>query len=719
MVRVLILTLGATGCSIFINDDKQDYDGDGFIGLEDCDDGNWAVSPNAPEVCDGIDNDCDGQVDDADPDVDLSTERIWYADTDGDGFGDPDNGIAGCMPPPETVTNDDDCDDTDGGVHPDAGEICNEVDDNCNGLIDDEDHHLDTSTGSTFYQDRDEDGFGDASRTVAACVLPAGSVDNAEDCDDLDPAVHPDANEVCNGIDDDCNSETDDADSGLDLSTAQRFYADSDSDGYGDPNLSELRCEPRIRYVDNSDDCNPALRSVHPGAREICNNIDDDCDNAIDDADDSVDLSTGTQWYVDDDGDAYGDDRLVALACDQPFGFAAAGGDCDDETDWINPGAPDRCNYVDDDCDETTDHSGVWWYDPVTESWTDYTSNFQAGTAAAPAAITAPGIGGFYVCAGTYRASIEAVDDLAVLGPDGPDATVLDGGYDVSGVGNYLVEGVALGSNVVTGVTLRNAYGGIYADGGEILAWDTVLEDHAGAFGDAVTGFGTTVELEDVQIRRNAGYAAFYLSFGTASLTDVTFEDNTSGRVASFLTADATLAGVTSRDNDTSIPMYFSNGDVDLSDIVAANNTVSGHGGALYFTGSSGTVADLVASTNTAGSGLYGGAVYASTSDLTYTDCTLTGNTAFLGGGLYETSGTSTLTNCRFTGNHATGTGGGMRAFVHTATVTDSSFSRNTATVNGAGAGLNEATVDFGNTSFVDNTADAGAAECARTAPTS
>ncbi|MEZ4739086.1 MAG: MopE-related protein [Flavobacteriales bacterium] len=79
------------------------------------------------EICDGIDNDCDGDVDE---------DFIWYTDADGDGFGDDATGVFNCTAPPNTVNVGGDCDDSNPDVHPGANEICDGLDTNCDGITD-------------------------------------------------------------------------------------------------------------------------------------------------------------------------------------------------------------------------------------------------------------------------------------------------------------------------------------------------------------------------------------------------------------------------------------------------------------------------------------------------------------------------------------------------------------------------------------------------------
>ncbi|MCP4808452.1 MAG: hypothetical protein GY913_05915 [Proteobacteria bacterium] len=109
----------------------DDLDEDGFGEADDCDDAAAEVNPDAVESCNGVDDDCNGQVDDAVGD-------LWFADVDEDGFGDPATETQSCDGVSGTVADDTDCDDTDETVFPGANEVCNEADDDCGGVVDED-----------------------------------------------------------------------------------------------------------------------------------------------------------------------------------------------------------------------------------------------------------------------------------------------------------------------------------------------------------------------------------------------------------------------------------------------------------------------------------------------------------------------------------------------------------------------------------------------------
>jgi hypothetical protein len=286
-----------------------DADGDGFGGTlvassdlscggatapGDCDDADPARSPAQPEVpLDGVDQDCDGQ-------------EGCFADLDGDGAGG--RTVVGCGDP-AAAGNDDDCDDDDDTVAPSRDEACNGIDDDCNGFVDDGFPRV------PVYVDADGDGFGDdGSAPLDTCLPPDGYAPLDGDCDDDDPATRPGGLDGC-GIDRNCDGE------GLACTGA-----DADGDGYCDAPSCGAGLLPG--------DCDDDDPGVNPGEPERCDGVDQDCSGAPDDGLD-----------VDADGDGF----EAAGACD------GGEADCDDADPGAFPGAFERCNAEDDDCDGRVD----------------------------------------------------------------------------------------------------------------------------------------------------------------------------------------------------------------------------------------------------------------------------------------------------------------------------------------------------------------------------
>ena len=344
-----------------------DDDGDGALVDDDCDDHDAATAPGSAEVCDGLDNDCNGLIDDNPTDPSL-----WYTDTDGDGYGDPAVVTPACDAPTGSVADNTDCDDGDRAVHPDATEVCNGVDDDCDGLTDDN-----AVDAPTWYTDADSDGYGDPLTGVDTCTAPPGRVADDTDCDDTEATAFPGHPEVCDGIDDDCDGTSDEG--ALDATT---WYADTDGDGDGDPGVSLDACVAPPGYVADAMDCDDTRSATHPGATETCNGIDDDCDGTVDDG--AADAPT---WYADRDGDTYGDVSSGVAACVAPTGYVADATDCDDTRVVVYPGAPEVCDGLDNDCDTMVDDGAIdavtWYADTDGDSY----GNASAGIAACSAPV--------------------------------------------------------------------------------------------------------------------------------------------------------------------------------------------------------------------------------------------------------------------------------------------------------------------------------------------
>jgi PGF-pre-PGF domain-containing protein len=245
--------------------DIDDGDGDGYNYSLDCNDSDASINPGSTEVCDGADNNCDGNVDEG-------------FDSDGDGY---------------TICGGD-CDDTNANVKPGATEVCDEMDNNC-------DSNVDEGVKSIYYQDADGDGYGNPFLTTQACSAPLGYISNNTDCNDANASIYPSAAEVCgDGIDQNCD--------GVDMECS---CADGDGDGYSDitcggsdcndanasinPEADETPYDGIDQDCDGHDlvdwdgdgynyslDCNDTDAGVNPGVNETCDGEDNDCDGEID-----------------------------------------------------------------------------------------------------------------------------------------------------------------------------------------------------------------------------------------------------------------------------------------------------------------------------------------------------------------------------------------------------------------------------------------------------
>ncbi len=297
----------------------------------DCDDADGAVSPDGSEVCDGLDNNCDG-------DVDEGFAAVWYADGDTDGFGDATSAVSACSAPAGYIADASDCDDLSIGVNPAAAEVCDGIDNNCDGAIDD-------GFVGTWYADADGDGFGDAASAVDSCSAPAGYIADGSDCNDADDTIHPTAAEVCDGVDNDCDGYGD-------TGSASTWYADADSDGYGNASVTVSTCAAPTGYIGDATDCEDGDGSVNPSATEVCDGVDNDCDG-------SADEGLGSTWYADADADGYGDATVAVSDCTAPAGYVVDATDCDDGDVGTNPGATETCDALDNNCDGAIDDGGV------------------------------------------------------------------------------------------------------------------------------------------------------------------------------------------------------------------------------------------------------------------------------------------------------------------------------------------------------------------------
>ncbi len=314
---MLLLTLGCVRHGLYEERLARltDDDGDGWTEEQgDCNDLDAQQHPEAEELCDGKDQDCDGEIDE-----DAATS-LWYPDVDGDGFGLSEGQQASCTPLEGYATQGEDCDDANAAVNPGAQELCatEGVDDDCDGQVDE----ASAQDSSAWYADADGDGYGEDPAEEGCEAPQSGWVQASGDCDGSDDAVHPGADEVWyDGVDQDCDGASD---------------HDADGDSF-----------------DLGKDCDDTDPAVHPEAEEVWyDGVDQDCDGGSD-----------------HDADGDGHDRV------------SEGLDCDDSDPAVNPDQEEICgDGIDQDCDGGPGSCGLPTLGDSSSSLLSNTLGFEAGT---------------------------------------------------------------------------------------------------------------------------------------------------------------------------------------------------------------------------------------------------------------------------------------------------------------------------------------------------
>ncbi|MSP55708.1 MAG: hypothetical protein EXR69_08925 [Myxococcales bacterium] len=395
----------------------------------DCDDADATVNPGGAEVCDeaDADEDCDGAMDDDDGSLDLSTTSLYYRDADGDEWAPSTAASLSLCDPSGLYRAPDlgDCDDTDAAVSPDAAEVCDvdDVDEDCDGLSDDDDSSRLGSSTSPWYADGDGDGSGDATRSAGSCDGSATySATTGDDCDDTNAAVNPLEDEICDAanVDEDCDERADDADSGRLASSTSTWYRDADGDGYGaGAGLASCDAGATAGYTSTTaSDCDDGTASVSPIAAEVCDasDTDEDCDGRADDLDSSTSTTSKTRYYADSDSDGFGRSTDAgALACAASLSRSATNAsDCDDSSSGVSPADTEVCDNADtdEDCDGLSDDDDssasaasrlTWYTDADSDGYGD------------------PSLGGAASCDGTAtrttRDGTDCDDALATVNP--------------------------------------------------------------------------------------------------------------------------------------------------------------------------------------------------------------------------------------------------------------------------------------------------------------
>ncbi len=321
----------------------------------DCDDNDDTVNPGMQDACadaDGLDNDCDGAIDNG-------GLQIWYLDADGDGFGSA--ATIACTPPAEHVANDGDCDDQDPAISPIATEICDGLDNNCDGVIDE---------GFTWYTDADGDGYGDDATAQNTCSPPLGAVQVGGDCDDNDPtrsssatlyvvsdlsAVGGSANYVFTQgsavITGEVVLQEDPEFEEATVGIVSECLVNGCFSITVSPNNVQLAEDAYVEF--STDPGNFEMFSISTGFfgsngiadAELCDGLDNDCDGEVDE---------DFRWYTDADGDGFGDETTMQISCSPVPNAIQISGDCNDaDPNLTTLGAP--CN----DGDPATNNDSV------------------------------------------------------------------------------------------------------------------------------------------------------------------------------------------------------------------------------------------------------------------------------------------------------------------------------------------------------------------------
>lgn len=278
----------------------QDLDGDSY--------GNLNVPILSCLVLPGLVSnslDCD------DTNAAINPTTVWYADADGDTYGNALVSQVGCLQPTGYVLNNTDCND----------------------------NNASANAVATWYQDMDGDGFGNLNVSQVNCGQPLGYVASNTDCNDNAALINPNAVEIFDAIDNNCNGSVDEG------FTPVPYYLDQDGDGVGGSTFVMNVVSPGPNYSLTTGDCNDLNANMYPGNTEICDNLDNDCDATIDEG---LILIT---YYQDSDGDNYGNVNITIAACSTPNGYVLDTTDCNDANANIHPGAVDiPGNGIDEDC---------------------------------------------------------------------------------------------------------------------------------------------------------------------------------------------------------------------------------------------------------------------------------------------------------------------------------------------------------------------------------
>ncbi len=610
-----------------------------------------------------------------------------------------------------------DCDDDDPEVHPDAEEACNDEDDDCDGEVDE-------GIVETWYVDRDEDGYGDDELSQDSCDELQGMSTAGGDCNDGDEAVHPGADELCDGVDQDCDGELDE-----EAIDEVVLYADGDGDGFATEDGERITACPGTEgYAEAAGDCDDGDASRYPGASEVCDGVDNDCDD-----------TTSEEGLVALDGvDGYG-------SIQEALDAAVAGSEVE------------LCEgiYI-----ETLDIS-----ESVTLAGAGSASTTLDARSGGSAIIVREGVSltlsGLTITGGTGspHALVSALSGGAVLAVQADELVftdvVMEDNSGEWGGAMFVWEAglISFDAVVIDGNDADEWGGGLYLlEVDELVASATELTDNSAQHGGgAVLAEVELVELDGVTVDGNqatgdgdsAWAGGIWAEFVDVVCTDTTVSGNRAssvvdnGAAGGLLLYDATWTGGTIEDNEAAygagLFAYNSGtaGAPGLSGITVQDNTASAWGGGFYAQGDLDCEDSTVADNTAEAAG--GGALQTSTGSTATLDgggtCVLTGNEATHGGGLllYEDLGRIDAVDLELSGNEASWggglytyggdadglvidgnvgfTGGGGVYSIGEAVLEDSSVSANEAEY-GAGFAIDEGELELDGVTVDSNAAD-------------
>ncbi len=564
----------------------------------------------------------------------------YYSDADGDGYGNPNETVTGSTQTSGYVLDNTDCNDTDSFIHPEATERCgNAVDEDCDGVA---------LECYTFYRDADDDGYGKSDDSVELGTQPPGYVTEDNDCDDTNVAINPNAVEVCDGIDNNCNGGFDEG--------CTTYYADTDGDGFGTPSDSITDTAQPAGYVNNNTDCDDTDSALNPDATEVCDSIDNNCSGAVDEG--------CATYYADADGDGYGDPSVTVFDLTMPDGYVTNSDDCNDADAAINPDATDTCeDGIDQDCDGSDTTCVTYYLDADADGYGDPNNTVvvivqpdgyvltgddcdDSDAAINPGAKEVCDDGIDHDCdgeidEGCYKvpedyATIQEAIDASV---DGGTISVNDGTYTE----NITFSGKALSIISVNGSAVTTIDGA--------LAGTTVTID-AGPASDCILSGFTIINGSGVD------GGGIYSQYGNVTISDCIITNNTAYSLGGGIFSDSGALTVTNCDISNNTALYGgglyvrSSTAATLSRCTITNNTSTDLGGAIRCYTSTMTITNATIANNT--SNTYGGAVAADTSALSIMNCTISSNFAATdGGGVYNYTTSSTIVNSILWGNTA------------------------------------------------------------------